>query len=211
MKITRNLLTPFASALLLMTAAQAQAVSLSADVGVSVGAATQVVSDTALSATIKTKLATDSRLKASNISVTTTDHVAVLTGTAPSAEAKKAAEDLALHVEGVTRVDNRIEAPSAMASLGAEVKAGAASTGEKITDGWISTKIKTQLLADELTKASAIKVSTKNNVVYLRGKAGSAEEKAKAIQLASDIEGVKSVNASKLIVSADVKAGAAVN
>lgn len=211
MKITHSLLAPIASATLLLSAAQTvHAASLSADIGASVGTS-QAVSDTALTANIKAKLATDSRLKASAISVTTTNGVAVLTGTAPSHEAKKAAEELALKTEGVTQVDNQIQAPSAVASLGADVKAGARNAGEKVTDGWISTKVKSQLVADELTKASKIKVSTKNNVVVLSGKAASEAEKAQAIRLASETEGVKEVDASGLKVAASAKIGAGVN
>jgi len=205
MKMTHSLLLPLASASLLLAATQtAQAVSLSADVGASVDAATQAVSDTALTASIKTKLAADSRVKASSISVTTTNHVAVLTGTAPSHEAKMAAEDLALNVEGVSRVDNRIEAPSAVATMGAEMKSGAMQAGEKVTDGWITTKVKSQLVADELTKAGKIKVSTKDNIVMLSGTAGSEAEKTQAIKLAMATEGVKKVDSSQLKIVAKI-------
>lgn len=211
MKISHKLLIPIASTGLLLAAAQAQAVTLSADVGASVDAATQTVTDAALTTKIKAKLAADSRVKASDISVTTNGNVAVLTGTAPSAEAKKAAEDLALNVEGVTKVDNRIEAPSAAATLGADMKAGAKNAGEKVTDGWITTKVKSQLVADELTKASKIKVSTKDNVVVLSGKAASEAEKAQAIKLAIGTEGVKEVDASQLKIVAAAKASGSVN
>ena len=205
MNMTHSLLLPLASASLLLAATQtAQAVSLSADVGASVDAATQAVSDTALTASIKTKLAADSRVKASSISVTTTNHVAVLTGTAPSHEAKMAAEDLALNVEGVSRVDNRIEAPSAVATMGAEMKSGAMQAGEKVTDGWITTKVKSQLVADELTKAGKIKVSTKDNIVMLSGTAGSEAEKTQAIKLAMATEGVKKVDSSQLKIVAKI-------
>jgi len=211
MKISHKLLIPFASTALLLGAAQAQALELSADVGASVDAATQAVTDTALTTKIKAKLAADSRVKASDISVTTNGNVAVLTGTAPNAEAKKAAEELALKTEGVTKVDNRIEAPSAIATLGADVKAGAKTAGEKVTDGWITTKVKSQLVADELTKASKIKVTTKDNVVVLSGKAASEAEKAQAIKLASSTEGVKEVDASQLKIVASAKASSSVN
>lgn len=201
MKTTRPLLTSIASATLLLGAAQiASAASLGAEVGATVNSATQVVTDTALTTSIKAKVAADARTKGSDVSVTTTNGVAVLTGTAPSHEAKKAAEEAALKIDGVTRVDNRIEAPSAMASVGAEVKAGAKATGEKVTDGWITTKVKTQLLADELTKGGKIKVETKDNIVHLSGKAGSEAEKAQAIKLAVGTEGVKEVDASQLKV-----------
>jgi len=128
----------------------------------------------------------------------------VLTGTAPSHEAKMAAEDLALNVEGVSRVDNRIEAPSAVATMGAEMKSGAMQAGEKVTDGWITTKVKSQLVADELTKAGKIKVSTKDNIVMLSGTAGSEAEKTQAIKLAMATEGVKKVDSSQLKIVAKI-------
>lgn len=207
MKSHRPLLTSVAATTLLLGAAQfAHAASLGAEVGATVNSATTAVTDTALTTSIKAKLAGDSRIKSSsNISVTTNNGVAVLTGTAPDHESKKVAEELALKIDGVTKVDNRIEAPSATASLGADIKAGTKATGEKVTDGWITTKVKTQLLADELTKGSKIKVDTKDNIVRLSGKAGSEAEKAQAIKLAVSTEGVKEVDASKLKVVTSTK------
>lgn len=206
------------AAALATVAATASAASLD----VSVNAATQAVTDTALTGSVKTKLATDARVKGSDISVNSENGVVVLTGTAPSAEAKAAAEDLAKSANGAVKVENRIKAPGVLSTLAADTKAvgaelkadtkaAANTTGEVVTDGWITTKVKSQLLADTLTKGTAIKVNTKGNVVALRGTVASQAEKDQAIKLASETQGVTKVDASKLKVSTKVKAKADVS
>ena len=207
----QNLLTrTLIAAAILASAGAAQAVSV--DVGASVNAATQLVTDTSLTGSVKTKLATDARVKGSDISVTTENGVVILTGKAPTANAKAAAEEIAKSsVNADVRVVNRIEAPGVLSAIGGDVKLATETTGEVITDSWISTKIKSQLLADTATKGTAIKVTTKDNVVFLKGTVATKAEKDQAIALAKQTAGVARVNASKLKVSAKVKADANVN
>ena len=200
---TRFTRTRFAAALL-AAATGAQAVS----VGASLDVATQAVADTALTGSVKTKLATDARVKGSDISVTSENGVVILSGKAPSAEAKAAAEEIAKSADASVKVENRIEAPGVLSNLKTDAKVAADTTGEVITDSWISTKIKSQLLADTATKGTAIKVTTKDNVVFLKGTVASQAEKAAAIKLAGETKGVTKVNASKLKVSTKVNANA---
>ncbi|MDO9452378.1 MAG: BON domain-containing protein [Stagnimonas sp.] len=201
--LTRTLI----AAALLASASAAQAIS----VGASVDVATQAVADTALTGTVKTKLAADSRVKGSDISVTSENGVVVLTGKAPSAEAKAAAEEIAKSADASVKVDNRIQAPGLLSELKTDAKVAADTTGEVVTDSWISTKIKSQLLADTATKGTAIKVTTKDNIVFLKGTVASQLEKDQAIKLASQTKGVAKVNASKLKVSTKVNADANIN
>lgn len=205
----QNLLTrTLIAAALLTGASAAQAVSVGANLNANVDAATQTVSDTALTGSVKAKLATDARVKGSDISVTTENGVVVLTGKAPSAEAKAAAEDIAKSANASAKIDNRIQAPGLLSNIKADTKAGVATTEEVVNDSWITTKLKTQLLADTTTKGTAIKVTTKDNVVFLRGTVASQAEKDQAIKLASETQGVAKVNSSKLKVSTKVKAEA---
>jgi hyperosmotically inducible protein len=72
-----------------------------------------------------------------------------------------------------------------------------------VKDSVITTKIKTQLAAEHLGSAKHIKVDTdKNGVVWMSGTANSQAEVDKAVAIASNTEGVKSVN-SKLTVQKD--------
>jgi hyperosmotically inducible periplasmic protein len=64
-----------------------------------------------------------------------------------------------------------------------------------VKDSVITTKIKTKLAAEHLGSAKHIRVDTdKNGVVWMSGTANSQEEADKAVALARDTEGVKSVN-----------------
>ena len=204
----QNLLTrTLIAAAILASAGAAQAIELG--VGVGVNATTQAVVDTALTGKVKANLATDARVKGSDISVNSENNVVILTGKAPTADAKAAAEAIAKSsVDANVRVVNKIEAPGVLSAIGGDVKAAAETTGEVVTDSWISTKIKSQLLADTATKGTAIKVTTKDNVVFLKGTVATKAEKDQAIALAQQTKGVVKVNASKLKVSTKVKADA---
>ena len=72
-----------------------------------------------------------------------------------------------------------------------------------VKDSVITTKIKTKLAAEHLGSAKHIKVDTDmNGVVWMSGTANSQDEIDKAVAIARDTEGVKSVN-SKLKVQKD--------
>lgn len=211
MKNPKMLTRTLIAAAFLTSASAAHAVSVGASLGATVDGVTQAVVDTGLTGSVKAKLATDARLKGSDISVTSENNVVILTGKAPSAEAKAAAEELAQSsVNADVRIVNHIEAPSVLSAIKEDVKAAADTTGEVITDSWISTKIKSQLLADTATKGTAINVTTKDNVVFLKGTVASQAERDAAIKLAGETRGVAKVNARKLKVAAQIKADAKV-
>jgi hyperosmotically inducible periplasmic protein len=162
----------------------------------SLGAA---LSDTAITAKVKTHLHSDQRLSDSDISVKTTNGVVTLTGTAPSAAAASAAEDVAQTVSGVKSVDNEIKAPSRLESAAANMSDAAHKTRGKVSDDWITTKVKSQLIADHsVQRGSDISVTTQNGVVMLSGTAASKDAREQAQAVARNVKGVKSVDASQL-------------
>ena len=67
------------------------------------------------------------------------------------------------------------------------------STGEAITDGWITTKVKAKFADDKLLKESNITIDTNDRVVTLKGTVSSAEVKKRAAMIAEGTEGVLSV------------------
>jgi hyperosmotically inducible protein len=77
-------------------------------VGVAARATGAAISDTAITAEVKGKLATDSDLKTLDISVDTKAGQIVLEGTAPNSASRDRATKLAAAVGGVTNVDNRL-------------------------------------------------------------------------------------------------------
>jgi osmotically-inducible protein OsmY len=74
------------------------------------------------------------------------------------------------------------------------------STGEVIDDTAITTKVKTGLLGDPAVSALAISVETSRGVVSLTGIVNSAAERARAIQIAQDVGGVRRVDARNLFI-----------
>jgi hypothetical protein len=65
--------------------------------------------------------------------------------------------------------------------------------GKAIDDASVTTKVKSALVTEPDLKAGDINVETTNGVVTLQGTADSAENRQKAAQVASNVEGVKAV------------------
>ena len=64
---------------------------------------------------------------------------------------------------------------------------------EKVEDGWITTKIKSEFAVNNRVSATNIHVNTDNGVVHLSGMAKSQDEANQAVSIARGIKGVKSV------------------
>lgn len=78
-------------------------------------------------------------------------------------------------------------------------------SNEPVTDTWITTKVKADLLASSNVPGTEIKVETVNGVVSLSGAVASQAEKDKAVTTAKGIKGVTRVDAAALKVSAAAK------
>lgn len=72
--------------------------------------------------------------------------------------------------------------------------------GEMVTDTWITTKVKADLLATEDVSGTDISVDTKDGVVTLTGNVESKAEADKAVSVARGIKGVARVD-SRLTVN----------
>src|SRR4051812_288330 len=64
---------------------------------------------------------------------------------------------------------------------------------QRVDDGWITTKIKSDFAVDKLVSATNIHVDTDNGVVHLSGVAKSQDEANRAVQIARGVNGVRSV------------------
>ncbi|PPU96739.1 BON domain-containing protein [Xanthomonas populi] len=70
-----------------------------------------------------------------------------------------------------------------------------------MTDTWITTKVKADLLATDNVSGTDVKVETKNGIVMLTGSVATKAEHDKAVAVAKGIKGVKSVTSVGLKVS----------
>ncbi|TWI05757.1 hyperosmotically inducible protein [Luteimonas cucumeris] len=69
-----------------------------------------------------------------------------------------------------------------------------AQANEPVTDAWITTKVKADLLATDGVAGTDINVDTQNGVVTLRGTVKSQAEADRAAEIARGIEGVTRVD-----------------
>lgn len=172
----------------------------------------QAIDDASITASVKAKLLADDRTKGFDVNVDTRNGIVTLKGGADSQAAKLAAGQLAGQAEGVVLVKNELivaipdteaRQDANTATLSGEVREKMDEAGDGIDDAWITSKVKTQLLADDQVKGTQINVDTDGNVVTLTGTAPSAEARAKAIELAKATRGVRGVVASELRVARD--------
>ena len=191
-----------------------------ASVGAAVPQGTAAAPDKVLDSRIEQRIHSDATLKKHHIDVSVDAGVATLTGTVPTEADRVKATRLAT-IKGIARVDNKItvELPGATTGTagtikektkeGAEkvaektkegagkvvdkTKEGLSKTGEVITDGWITTRVKSKFVGEDLLKESDINVDTKDHVVTLRGTVMSAAGRARAVEQAKEVEGVHRV------------------
>jgi hyperosmotically inducible protein len=163
---------------------------------------------------IENRLST-STLKKYDIKVSVTNSVATLTGTVRTEADRRKAAQLAT-IKGISRVENQLvideSAPTGTTGKikstvkegaektkeGAEVvadktKEGLSKTGEVITDSWITTRVHSKFVGEDLLKDSDISVDTNDHVVTLKGTVMSAAGRARAVEEAKKVEGVHRV------------------
>jgi osmotically-inducible protein OsmY len=116
----------------------------------------------------------------SNINVTSYNGVMLLTGQTRTEQVRQQAGALVAKIDGVRDVQNQIR-------LGNNT-----GMATRTRDSWISTKVKTQLLADEQVSGLNIKVITENAEVFLMGLVND-QEAAKAVDIARHVDGVARV------------------
>lgn len=104
----------------------------------------------------------------------------LLAGQVPSEDLKTLAADVVREVDDVRRIYNELE-------IGPAVTAGTITN-----DTWITTKVKSKLLASSDTPGTRVKVVTENSVVYLMGLLTEAEADRVALE-AAEVSGAERV------------------
>lgn len=157
------------------------------------GTSAAKLTDDEIEERVEYRLETNPLTKKYDIDVESVNAVVTLTGDVASEGQREEAGRLA-KFDGVDRVNNNIKVnKDADRTLAERAQSGLTKTGVKITDGWITTKLKWLLLRDEDTRTSDITVDTKEQVVTLKGRAKSEAAHVRAIELAKRTDGVKRV------------------
>jgi hyperosmotically inducible protein len=149
-------------------------------------------SDAGITTAVKAKFAADDTVKAYQIDVDTKEKIVTLKGEVDTAAARDRAVDIARATDGVRDVVSVLvitPAPAATSGVVDREKDSAPLTG----DPGITATVKTKMLADTTVSGLKIDVDTTDGVVSLTGDVASALEKRRAIEIARETDGVKSV------------------
>ncbi|MCC5792801.1 MAG: BON domain-containing protein [Legionellaceae bacterium] len=129
---------------------------------------------------IHKRIANDPDFSGSRIDVISFNQVVLLVGQTPSASLRMKAEKIAQSTAQVRRVYDQI-------SIGYPI-----SLSQKGQDSWISSEVKSRLVARKNLESGSIKVVTENTVVYLMGIV-TKEQAALAVDTARRVKGVAKV------------------
>lgn len=115
-----------------------------------------------------------------NIDIATYNNEVLLAGQVPEEWQKEKAEEIAKSFPNVERVYNLLAISSPSSGI------------TRISDAWITSKVKAKFIASEDLDATQVKVVTENGTVYLMGIL-KPEEADAAVELARTTQGVQSV------------------
>ena len=158
------------------------------------------ITDTVTTTKVKGKLMGEDSLDKSDIGVTTTYGMVTLDGSAAGSDEKALAESTAKSTKGVTGVDNNLTTPSDSTSS-AKTESVMADTKQIASDSWITAKVKSGLLVDNISKGFKVGVTTLDGVVVLTGNLANSDAIGHVKGIAGSVEGVKSVDSSALTIT----------
>ncbi|HEC52121.1 hypothetical protein LCGC14_0180270 [marine sediment metagenome] len=152
-----------------------------------------------------TAIALNRHLNPFEIDVDVENGVAKLTGEVENDVDRDLAEEVAMSIDGVTKVDNQLTVnPDVETKKSAD---GEQTLSQSFSSATTTATIKSKLLWNSNTEGLDVNVTTKNGVVNLSGTAQSEAAKDLAGMLAKDTDGVRRVD-NEIRVNADATAAA---
>ena len=124
--------------------------------------------------------ASDESFESAHLVVVSYNGVVLLAGQVHSEALRQKAGQVAGRIDKVRRVQNELEV------------GGTTSVLTRTSDAWITSKVKTRLMADEQIQGTRVKVLTENGVVYLMGLIP-REEGDRAAEIARRVYGVQKI------------------
>ncbi len=156
---------------------------------------TQEALDAKHEAQVSTSFIFNPHLRSSGISVEVLGDVAILSGTVQDDVYKDLAEQIAMGVDGIDDVDNKIEVdPNYSPPARVASPTGERDFGTVVEDATITASVKSKLLWNSNTSGLKVNVDTQNGKVALSGTAETAASRELAGRLASNTRGVTVVD-----------------
>ena len=136
--------------------------------------------DAGITSVVEETLQANEKVKARQVEVQTREGTVYLTGVVDTEEARREAGRVAWRTEGVRGVENQLTV-------------GERTVGDWVDDVMISSKVKSQLIANSGIESGDIDVSSSQGVVTLIGRVGTSAIRADAERIARDTKGVTDV------------------
>jgi len=164
----------------------------------------RMLNDVQVKASVKTALALNRHLNGTEIEVSVSDGEVTLSGAVGTEIQKQLAENIALSIKGVNRVQNTLMVSRLLARGPTDRPR---TLGERLDDLTIEAAVKTSFMLNENVKARDIRVSSHRGRVTLTGTFASPAEAELARKIADDVEGVISVETEAVIEEPEGEAG----
>lgn len=141
-----------------------------------------------------TTYALNTHLNPFQLKVDVDNDTAILEGKVDEDVKKELAEQIALSVNGIENVDNRIEVVKDLdVASSSEHEDEGRSFGDRVSDATVTASVKSKLLWNRNTTGLSIDVDTRDGVVELEGEAESEASRELAERLAANTDGVVDV------------------
>lgn len=122
----------------------------------------------------------DDRFKQAQVKVTSYNGVVLLTGNVPEADMRNLATATLQKIRKVRRVHNELNVSPPR------------SFGAKMSDAWLSRKVKTKYLFNKSIESSRVKVISNSGVIYLMGLA-THQEADTIVNITKDVYGLQKI------------------
>ncbi|BBP80466.1 transporter [Pseudomonas sp. Pc102] len=151
---------------------------------------TQQVHEARQEGSVWTAFAFNRHLSPFSLNVDVEGSVATLTGTVENEVKRELAEQVALGIDGIETVDNRIRVDPGVRPRLVSV----AAVDERLDDATVEARVKSKLLWNTRTEGLDIGVESREGLVTLSGESASAQARELAGKLAASTEGVERVD-----------------
>ena len=147
---------------------------------------------------MRAKLAADSQLDNSDITISSNSAVITLTGHASSTDARSEATVAAEAVDGVRSVFNQLAVSPTAAAVGAQIDRAEAHTAQGASDLWLTAKVKAAVLSESQAYGD-VTVSVHSGIVALGGTLDNPRYAIPRLKaMIANIDGVRGVDSSAL-------------
>jgi osmotically-inducible protein OsmY len=142
---------------------------------------------------LETALILNEHLNPFAIDIRVDNNTATLEGEVHSSIDKELAENIALGIEGIDDVENKIKVVAKSSNMAQPTEKTQRSFAQYVSDATMTAAIKTELLASSNVKGLKVDVDTHNDEVTLSGEVKTAEEKELVQAIVAKHDDVKKV------------------